>query len=116
MVGVKFALLPMLVSFAFIPRRWTQLYYFTWHAELLPHSEQIVFHKSFLGGGTNRHVVDIRHLEKVDAEEFVENPLMWSANIFDKSLVFRNADNGEVFVFDRNGIWNEAALKHPLLY
>lgn len=60
-----------------------------------------MFHKAFLGGGTNRFVVDIRHLEKVDGEEFVVNPLMWNANIFDKNLVFRDADSGEVFVFDR---------------
>jgi hypothetical protein len=109
-------MLPALISFLYVPRRWTQLKYFTWHAELLPHSEQVVFHKSFLFGGTDRKVVDIKNLEKVDAEEHIKNDLMFVPNVFDKDLVFRNVDTGEVFVFDKNGIWNEDALKHPLLF
>ena len=64
-------MLPALVSLLYMPRRWTQLKYFTWHAELLPHTEQVVFHKTFLFGGTDRKVVDIRNLEKVDAEEHI---------------------------------------------
>lgn len=114
--GVQLCLLPMLISYLYIPRRWTQSWYFTWHAELLPHTEQVVFHKSTLGGGIIRHIVDIKNLEKVEAEDAVINNLMWTGNMFDKSLIFRNAENGEVFVFDKNGIWNEEVLKHPLLY
>ena len=67
-------------------------------------------------GGTDRKVVDIKNLEKIDAEEHIANDLMFVPNTFDKNLVFRNADTGEVFVFDKEGIWNEDALKHPLLY
>lgn len=114
--GIQIALLPMLVSYLYVPRRWTQALYFTWHAELLPHTEQVVLHKSFLGGGISRHVVDIRNLEKVEAEDAIQNNLMWTGNMFDKNLVFRNAENGEIFVFDKNGVWNEDVLKHPLLY
>ena len=51
-----------------------------------------------------------------NAEEHIKNDLMFVSNTFDKELVFRNAETGEVFVFDKNGIWNEEALKHPLLY
>ena len=32
-------MLPALISMLYVPRRWTQLKYFTWHAELLPHTE-----------------------------------------------------------------------------
>lgn len=39
LAGAKIFFLPMLVATLYVPRRWTQLYYFTWHAELLPHSE-----------------------------------------------------------------------------
>ena len=35
----NYLLLPFLVSTTFIPRRWVQQKYFTWHAELLPHTE-----------------------------------------------------------------------------
>ena len=112
--GSHFALLPMLISFAFVPRRWTQQAYFCWHAELLPHTEQVVFHKSYLLGDTKKVIVDIKDLEKVDAEA-IENQLMWLGNHYDDSLVFRDMASGELFVFDRQGIWNEDTLNHPLL-
>lgn len=112
--GSNIALLPMLITGAFVPRRWTQQAYFCWHAELLPHTEQVVFHKSFLFGETRKIVVDIDKLEKVDSEA-IENKLMWLGNHFDDSLVFRDMASGELFVFDKNGIWNEDTLKHPLL-
>jgi hypothetical protein len=112
--GSHIALLPMLVSFAFVPRRWTQQTYFCWHAEMLPHTEQVIFQKSFVFGGTSKHIVDIKDLEKVDAD-VIENKLMWVGNMFDDSLVFRDSHSGEVFVFDKQGIWNEDTLNHPLL-
>jgi hypothetical protein len=42
--------------------------YFTFHAELLPHTEQIVFHKAGVYGQVRRIIVDIKNLEKIDAE------------------------------------------------
>ena len=74
----------------------------------------MVFQKSFLFGDTSKHVVDIKDLEKVDAEA-IENKLMWVSNVFDQNLVFRDMATGELFVFDRNGMWNEDTLNHPLL-
>jgi hypothetical protein len=37
-------------------------------------------------------------------------------NQYERDLVFRDMETKEVFVFDRNGIWNEETLKHKLLY
>ena len=48
--------------------------------------------------------------------EIIKNKLMWSGNMFDPNLVFRDMNSKEIFVFDKQGIWNESALKHPLLY
>lgn len=42
--------------------------------------------------------------------------LLWQINFFDPNLVFRDSETGEMFVFDANGIWNEDALNHKLLY
>ena len=81
---------------------------------MLPHTKQVVFQKSFLFGGTQKYIVDIKDLEKVDAEA-IENKLMWLGNMFDQDLVFRDMATGELFVFDRNGFWNEDTLNHPLL-
>lgn len=80
----------------------------------MPHSEQVVFHKSFLFGGFHKFVVDIKDLEKVETDA-IENKLMWMGNVFDQNLVFRDAATNEMFVFDRDGIWNEDTLNHQLL-
>ncbi len=42
--------------------------YFTFHAELLPHTEQVVFHKVGYFGNIKRVYVDIHNLEKIDAQ------------------------------------------------
>lgn len=64
------------------------LRYFTFHAELLPHTEQVVFHKASLFGDVLRIHVDIRNLEKIEADR-VPSLLMWDANAFDPNMIFR---------------------------
>lgn len=108
-------LLPSLVGAMFTPRRWTMQKYFTWHAELLPHTEQVVFHKTLPFGQVGKYIVDIKNLEKCGAD-YVSNPLMWHHDRFDPNMVFRDTLTQEVFVFDKQGIWNEEALVHPLLH
>lgn len=88
-----------------MPRKLAGVRYFTFHAELLPHTEQVVFHKSGLFGRITRHFVDIKNLEKVNAD-YVLSPLMWDSAVFDSQLIFRDTQSLEVFVFDKNGIWN----------
>jgi len=68
LLGYSQMLLPSLISLAFVPRRWVQQRYFTWHAELIPHTEQVVFHKTFLFGQVERHFVDVKNLEKIPME------------------------------------------------
>lgn len=113
--GVSFAVMPLFVLATGIPRKMTTMHYFVFQAELLPHTEQVVFTKVDNFGETTRYVVDIRNLEKIDGDQ-VDAPLMWQINMFDADLVFRDAASGEVFVFDKNGLWNKEALEHELLY
>ena len=68
-----------------------------------------------LFGEVTRHYVDIRNLEKVDASN-VASPFLFEINVFDSELVFRDQETKELFVFDKNGFWNQEALEHPLLY
>ena len=110
-----FMIMPAFLLGIQLPRKLSTMKFFTWHAELLPHSEQVVFHKTTLFGAVDRHYVDIRNLEKVDSN-MVDAPLMWQINMYDPELCFRDASNGELFVFDKNGHWNKEALEHPLLY
>ena len=107
--------MPMFIVVVKMPRKLATMKYFCFHAELLPHTEQVVFHKATFFGQIERHYVDIRNLEKIDVEQ-VEANLMWEINMFDPDLCFRDSASREVFVFDKDGHWNKAALEHPLLY
>lgn len=108
-------LVPLIVASLSLPRKLAVLNYFTFHAELLPHTEQVVFHKADNFGNVRRIIVDIKNLEKIDAD-IVPSKMLWAVNMFDQNLVFRDMETKEVFVFDSNGIWNEDALKHKLLF
>lgn len=59
--------------------------------------------------------MDIKNLEKIEPE-VLKNPLFWEVDMFDPSLVFRDMETHEIFVFDKSGIWNEDTLNHKLLY
>ena len=116
LLGVnQLLLVPFLVCCLSLPRKIAILNYFTFHAELLPHTEQVVFHKADLFGNIKRTYVDIKNLEKIDAD-ILPSKMLWMSNMFDSNMVFRDMESREVFVFDANGIWNEDALKHNLIY
>ena len=51
-----------------MPRKLAVVHYFTFHAELLPHTEQVVFHKVSFWGNVKRTFVDIKNLEKIEAD------------------------------------------------
>ena len=70
------AILPFLYLCCSLPRRVSEMAHFTFHAELLPHTEQVVFHKASNFGELHKVVVDIKNLEKVDAESLL-TPLIW---------------------------------------
>jgi hypothetical protein len=61
-------IVPLFVLSLFFPRKIATLHYFTFHAELLPHTEQVVFHKGDLFGNVRRIYVDIKNLEKITSD------------------------------------------------
>ena len=111
----QFLILPFFVGALSLPRKVAAQRFFTFHAELLPHTEQVCFHKATTFGDVERIYVDIRNLERIEADR-VPSALMWDQNVFDSSMVFRCQESQEIFVFDTRGIWNKEALEHPLLY
>ena len=78
----SFLFLPFIASAMALPRKLAALNYFTFHAELLPHTEQVVFHKAAYFGAVVRHTVDIKNLEKVEADT-LPTSLMFDINTFD---------------------------------
>lgn len=92
-------LAPILVACLSWPRKIAILTYFTFHAELLPHTEQIVFHKVGFFGGVRRMYVDIKNLEKIDASLVPSKPHF-------KSLIshYRQTSLGKQLVRSRHGL------------
>jgi len=107
--------LPPIMMLLTFPRKVAGLHYFTFYAELLPHTEQVVFHKVGFFGRVKRIYVDIKNLEKIEAD-VVPSQILWSINFFDSNMIFRDMESKEIFVFDGTGIWNEDTLKHKLLH
>lgn len=64
----QFLILPFAYAALQLPRKYAIMNYFTFHAELLPHTEQVVFHKATFQGKVKRVIVDIKNLEKIDAD------------------------------------------------
>ena len=84
-----FYAVPLAVLSVTLPRRLSVLDYYTFHAELMPHTEQVVFLKSNFFGHIRRVIVNIKDLEKIDAEE-MPNTLLFAFNVFDGKMVFRD--------------------------
>jgi hypothetical protein len=110
----QFLILPFLAASFSLPRKLAGQQYFCFHAELVPHTEQVVFHKAGFFGNVQRHNVDIKNLEKIEAD-ILPTPFLFEVNTFDSSMIFRDSESKEVFVFDINGNWNQDAVEHPLL-
>jgi len=75
-------LVPLLVASLSLPRKLAIAHFFTFHAELLPHTEQVVFHKADFFGNVRRVLVDIKDLEKIEAD-IVPSKMLWAVNMFD---------------------------------
>ena len=73
-------------------------------------------HKTSLGGQHVIYKIDADDLEKVEKESHPINPIFWHITKFDENMIFRDKSSGELFVFDKEGRWNEDSLKHPLIY
>ena len=75
-------ILPLFVLTLQIPRKISYVRYYTLHAELLPNTEQVCFHKATNFGDVERIYVDIRYLEKIEADR-IDSGLFWQLNSFD---------------------------------
>jgi hypothetical protein len=75
-------IVPFLVACLSLPRKIAVSHYFTFHAELLPHTEQVAFHKVDHFGNVRRVLVDIKNLEKIEAD-IVPSKMLWAVNMFD---------------------------------
>lgn len=77
-----FLFAPVFFALTRVPRYLAGIHYFTFHAELIPHTEQVVFHKVNFFGKIERHFVNINALEKVDIDH-VKSSIIWNVFMFD---------------------------------
>lgn len=109
-----FLIMPFLYGCVSLPRKYAMMHFATYHAELLPHTEQVVFHKAHFFGKQRRIFVDIANLEKIQPE-VVPSPLLWQMNMYEQEMIFRDMATKEIFVFDKDGVWNTDTLAHKLI-
>ena len=84
LAGVSpFLFIPSFFLMVRYPRVLANAYYFTVHAELLPHTEQVVFTKVKFFGGYERHFVPISALEKIDDPSEL-NGIFWQVAMHDE--------------------------------
>ncbi len=69
--GPSLLIAPIIVLSCSYPRKLSVVSHFTFKAELLPETEQVVFGKAKLFGGLKKITVDIKNLEKIDSSEVV---------------------------------------------
>jgi hypothetical protein len=107
--------LPALIWLAEAPFMHQRLNYSTIRADLLPHTEQIVFTKFGLFGGIKREIVDIKNLGKITPDEVPNSYSVFSRVNFDKDFIWKDSESGRIYIFDKRGIWNEDGINHPLI-
>lgn len=87
-------------------------------AELSPQTEEIVYQKISAFGTINTFRVKISDLEAATLLEIYgeNNPSEKSVRgLFNRDVAFRIKSTKELLLFDKNGIWNEEGINHPLL-
>lgn len=107
--------LPVITYLVEFPRNQQIMSLYTLRADLLPHTEEVVFTKSTFFGETVQSLVNIRDLQKVGPDAVQAGEFLFRHNTYDPNFVWRDNLTGEIFVFDSDGIWNKEGIDHPLL-
>ena len=89
--------------------------YYTTRIDLMPHTEQVVFHKSSFLGEAKRFIVDIKDLKHIHWKDVPYSFFMWRLPSIDKQMVFKDERSGEIFIMDTSGVWSQNGVDHPLI-
>ena len=87
---------------------------YTIRADLLPHTEQVIFKKATLFGGVENFIVNVKDLQRITFDQMpfklVTNNLWW-----DENMIFKDNSTGEIFMFEKRGLWSEEGISHKLI-
>lgn len=106
---------PIIPYLAELPKMLNQMKYFTLRADLLPHTEQVVFTKTSFFAEPKYSVVDIKNLKKITPDVVPGGQYLLRTNAVDKNFIWQDNETQEIFVFDKKGIWSEEGIDHPLI-
>jgi hypothetical protein len=107
--------LPCVVYAMDVPRFLNQTSMFVIRADLIPHTEQVVFTKATMFGNIARSIVDIKNLNKISHEDVVGGDSLFKYSSVDNEFVWKCSETQEIFIFDARGIWSEEGINHPLI-
>lgn len=92
--------------------------------DLLPNLEMINIQKIGFRGNIVNKLVRIEDFEKIDWRDMEGNPnlklepmlkkLNWT--FLDFELIYKDKSTGEIFMFEKEGVWNWEGISHELLY
>ncbi len=87
-------------------------------AELLANTEEIVYQKITVWGSISTRKAKIQDLEATTLDELFGEADYQERSVrglLNKEVAFRVKGTGELLFFDKNGIWHEQGINHPLL-
>ena len=87
--------------------------------DIVPSKKLVRVEKVSWFGTTKVVYISPDDLEYVQEDDpLINSSTFWAQNrtYVDRRLMFRNKKTNEMFVFDRDGLWNPEGLKHPLIY
>lgn len=67
-----------------MPPIYALLKYYTTRIDLMPHTEQVVFHKSSYLGKAKRYIVDVKDLKHMHWKDVPYSSIMWKFPSIDK--------------------------------
>ena len=88
--------------------------------DLLPETEQLHFVKIGIFGFPRSVIANVKDVVKIDMDEDVIGYDSYrKGRIYnpreDRFMIFKDTKTGEVFNFNRKGIWNQTGLAHKLI-
>ena len=88
--------------------------------DLLPETEQLHIIKIGTFGFPRSVLSNVKDLIKIEVDEDTEGNVVWIKSRLwtpreDRFMLFKDIKTGEIFSFNRKGIWNENGINHPLI-
>ena len=87
--------------------------------DLLPETEQLHIMKIGLFGFPRSVLANVKDIVKIDLEEDPEGGIWNKTRLWmpreDRYMIFKDTKSGEIFTFNRKGIWNETGINHTLI-